>query len=41
MQSLAQLGQAVGKGGCPHSADADAKYLYTWAGIGTKVVVTR
>jgi lipoprotein-anchoring transpeptidase ErfK/SrfK len=41
MQSVAQLGQAVGKGGCPHSADADAKYLYAWAGIGTKVVVIR
>lgn len=41
MQSLAQLGQAVGKGGCPHSADADAQFLYSWAGIGTQVVVTR
>lgn len=41
MQSVAQLGQAVGKGGCPHSADADAKFLYDWAGIGTTVVVVR
>jgi len=41
MQSVAQLGQAVGKGGCPHSADADAQFLYTWAAIGTTVVVTR
>jgi hypothetical protein len=41
MQSVAQLGQAVGKGGCPHSADANAQFLYTWAHIGTRVVVTR
>jgi lipoprotein-anchoring transpeptidase ErfK/SrfK len=41
MQSVAQLGQAVGKGGCPHSADADAQYLYAWAALGTTVVVTR
>ncbi len=41
MQSVTQLGQAVGKGGCPHSADANAQFLYTWSTIGTKVVVTR
>jgi lipoprotein-anchoring transpeptidase ErfK/SrfK len=41
MQRLNQLGQPVGRGGCPHSADADAKFLYRWATIGTKVVVVR
>ena len=33
------LGQALGKGGCPHLTTADAQWLYRWAGIGTKVVV--
>jgi lipoprotein-anchoring transpeptidase ErfK/SrfK len=41
MQTVAQLGQPVGRGGCPHSADANAKFLYSWARIGTKVVVIR
>jgi lipoprotein-anchoring transpeptidase ErfK/SrfK len=41
MQTVAQLGQPVGRGGCPHSADANAKFLYSWARIGTKVVVVR
>jgi len=41
MQTVAQLGQPVGRGGCPHSADADAAFVYRWAGIGTKVVVVR
>lgn len=41
MQTLAQLGQAVGRGGCAHSADPDARYLFDWARIGTKVVVLR
>jgi hypothetical protein len=41
MQTVAQLGQPVGRGGCPHSADANALFLYRWAGIGTKVVVVR
>jgi hypothetical protein len=39
MQTLAQLGLPVGKGGCPHSADADAEFLYRWANVGTTVVV--
>ena len=38
---LAQLGQAVGEGGCPHLAGPDAHWLYRWAGVGTKVVVLR
>ena len=38
---LSQLGQPVGQGGCPHLAGPDAKWLYSWAGIGTKVVVLR
>jgi lipoprotein-anchoring transpeptidase ErfK/SrfK len=35
------LGQALGKGGCPHLRADNAKWLYSWAGIGTKVVVVR
>lgn len=35
------LGQALGKGGCPHLTTADAQWLYRWAGLGTKVVVVR
>jgi lipoprotein-anchoring transpeptidase ErfK/SrfK len=38
---LSQLGQPVGEGGCPHLAGPDARWLYSWAGIGTKVVVVR
>jgi len=41
MQTLSQLGRPVGRGGCPHSADANARFLYSWAHIGTKVVVVR
>ena len=41
MHSPSKLGQPVGRGGCPHSADPDAKFLYRWAGIGTRVVVVR
>ena len=39
MHPVSQLGKPVGRGGCPHSADANAKFLYHWAGLGTKVVV--
>jgi hypothetical protein len=28
MQTVTQLGRPVGKGGCPHSADANAQYPY-------------
>jgi len=38
---VSQLGQAVGHGGCVHSADADALFLYRWAPVGTTVVVLR
>jgi lipoprotein-anchoring transpeptidase ErfK/SrfK len=41
MHPLTKLGKPVGRGGCPHSADPDARFLYRWAGIGTKVVVVR
>jgi hypothetical protein len=41
MHPVAKLGRPVGRGGCPHSADADARFLYRWASIGTKVVVLR
>ena len=41
MQTEAQLGLPVGRGGCPHSADADAAFLYRWAALGTPVVVLR
>jgi lipoprotein-anchoring transpeptidase ErfK/SrfK len=41
MHPVSQLGQAVGRGGCPHSSDANARFLYSWAHIGTKVVVLR
>lgn len=36
-----QLGLAVGHGGCVHSTDADALFLYRWAPVGTTVVVLR
>lgn len=41
MHPLSQLGLPVGAGGCPHLAGPDARWLYSWAGIGTKVVVVR
>lgn len=41
MHPLRKLGRPVGRGGCPHSADPDAKFLYRWASLGTKVVVVR
>ncbi len=41
MHPLSKLGLPVGAGGCPHLAGPDARWLYSWAGIGTKVVVVR
>jgi hypothetical protein len=41
MHPLSKLGKPVGRGGCPHSADPDARFLYRWAGIGATVVVVR
>lgn len=38
---VSQLGLAVGHGGCVHSTDADALFLYRWAPVGTTVVVLR
>lgn len=34
-----ELGTPIGKGGCPHLAKKDAKFLYNWAKVGTRVVV--
>ena len=39
IQSVGSLGRALGLGGCVRSADANAAYIYRWAGIGTKVIV--
>jgi hypothetical protein len=39
IQSVRSLGRALGLGGCVRSADANAAYIYRWAGIGTKVIV--
>lgn len=41
VHSEADLGKAVGVGGCPHLSDADAEFLYGWARMGTTVVVLR
>ncbi len=38
---VSQLGLNVGRGGCVHLTDADAKLLYRWVDIGTTVVVVR
>lgn len=35
------LGLPIGWGGCPHLTEADARWLYSWAGVGTTVVVVR
>lgn len=34
-----ELGTPIGKGGCPHLAKEDAKFLYDFATVGTRVVV--
>jgi hypothetical protein len=34
-----ELGTPIGKGGCPHLAKKDAKFLYNFAKVGTRVVV--
>lgn len=39
IQTLEQLGHPVVGGGCVRSRDADARWLYDWAGVGTSVVV--
>ncbi|MEZ5115125.1 MAG: L,D-transpeptidase [Candidatus Nanopelagicales bacterium] len=39
IQSVSSLGQPLGLGGCVRSADDNARFIYKWAGIGTKVVV--
>ncbi len=41
LHPVSLLGRPVGLGGCPHSADADAAFLYRWSRIGTTVVVVR
>jgi len=38
-QTVAQLGQPAGRGGCPHSTDVASRH--TRAGIGSRVVVLR
>ena len=38
LQSLAQLGQAL-SGGCVRQAPADAAFMWSWAPVGTPVVV--
>jgi hypothetical protein len=37
--STEELGAPIGKGGCPHLEKSNAKYLYDFAKIGTRVVV--
>jgi len=39
LQSTAQLGQPL-SGGCVRQSTPDAQWMWDWAGIGTKVVVT-
>ncbi len=37
----ADLGKPVGRGGCASTLTENAKFLYTWTPVGTKVVVVR
>lgn len=37
--TAAELGTPIGKGGCPHLEKPNAKFLYNWAKVGTKVIV--
>ncbi len=39
VQSISQLGQPL-SGGCVRQAPSDAIWMWNWAGIGTRVVVT-
>ena len=39
VQSIAQLGQPL-SGGCVRQARSDAIWMWNWAGVGTRVVVT-
>ena len=41
IQADADLGAPIGLGGCVRQREVDAKWLYGWATIGTKVVVLR
>ena len=41
IQADADLGAPIGLGGCVRQREVDAKWLYAWATIGTKVVVLR
>jgi lipoprotein-anchoring transpeptidase ErfK/SrfK len=41
IQADDQLGAPIGHGGCVRQRTVDAKWLYVWASIGTKVVVLR
>jgi len=39
IQSQSTLGAPIGEGGCVRQRPVDAKWLYTWAALGTTVVV--
>jgi lipoprotein-anchoring transpeptidase ErfK/SrfK len=41
IQSESSLGAPIGLGGCVRQRPVDAKWLYTWASMGTTVVVLR
>ena len=41
IQAEDQLGAPIGHGGCVRQRTVDAKWLYSWAAIGTTVVVLR
>ena len=41
MQTVASSASRSGAAAAPHSADADAAFVYRWAGLGTTVVVVR
>jgi len=41
IQTVRSLGQPLGHGGCVRAATPNAKWLYGWAGIGTRVYVVR
>ena len=41
IQSESSLGAPIGHGGCVRQREVDAKWLFQWAPVGTKVVVLR
>lgn len=41
IQRVSSLGQPLGLGGCVRAAPANAKWLYGWAKVGTRVYVVR